>query len=98
MSIQKSHMLFLLPVVLGACTLVLGCASATPEVDAKFGDAVRAARERQTLVPTASLNKDPVLGIDGKAAVNAQDRYQESFKSPPQTFEILGIGGSLKGQ
>ena len=98
MSIQKSHTLFLLPVLLGACTLVVGCATSTPELDAKFGDAVRASRERQTLNSTASVSKDPVLGIDGKAAVNAQDRYQDSFKSPPKTFEILGIGGSVTGQ
>lgn len=98
MSIQKLHSLSLLPVFLGACTLVVGCASTTPELDAKFGDAVRASRERQALTPTASVSKDPVLGIDGKAAVNAQERYQDSFKSPPKTFEILGIGGSVTGQ
>lgn len=99
MSIQKSHTLSLLPVLLGVGALLVGCAGpSTPELDAKFGDAVRASRERQTLTPTASVNKDPVLGIDGKAAVNAQERYQDSFKSPPKTFEILGIGGSVTGQ
>jgi hypothetical protein len=57
-------------------------------LDAKFGDAVRAAREAQTLNPGASANKDPVLGLDGKSAVQAQERYQDSFKSPEKTFEI----------
>lgn len=84
--------------VLGVAAQLTGCSSTTPELDAKFGDAMRAVREGQTLDPAASANEDPVLGVDGKAAVSAQDRYQESFKSPPKTFEILGIGGSLGGQ
>lgn len=76
-----------------------GCAgSSTPLLDAKFGDSVRAARESQTLNPAASANQDPVLGIDGKAAVQAQERYQDSFKTPPRTFEIINIGGALTGQ
>lgn len=72
--------------------LLAGCASVTPNYDAKFGDAVRAALLAQTLNPNAAANPDPVLGIDGKAAVNALERYQESFKTPPPTFEIINIG------
>lgn len=90
MSINTYLGLWMAALVLGAT----GCASTTtPELDARFGDAVRASRERQILNPGASANKDPVLGIDAKAAVSAQERYQESFKSPPKTFEVLGIGG-----
>lgn len=74
--------------------LMAGCASVTPNYDAKFGDAVRAALHAQTLNPGASANNDPVLGLDGKAAVNALERYQESFKAPPKTFEVTNIGGS----
>lgn len=78
--------------------LLTGCASVTPNYDAKFGDAVRAARQAQTLNPGAAPDRDPVLGLDGKAAVNALDRYQESFKTPPKTFEVINIGGGLSGQ
>ncbi|NMM20016.1 MAG: hypothetical protein HHJ15_08730 [Rhodoferax sp.] len=85
--------MLLTAVALGFATQFTGCASTTPELDAKFGDAVRAARESQTLNPTASTNKDPVLGLDGKAAVNALERYQDSFKSPPKTFEVINITG-----
>lgn len=86
-------------VILATVTpLMLACTSTTPELDARFGDAVRAAREQQTLNPQPAGTRDPVSGIDGKAAVSAQDRYQESFKAPPKTFEVLGIGGTASGQ
>ena len=88
MSSKICSRLLLTTVVLGLASQLSGCGSTTPELDAKFGDAVRAAREAQTLNPGASANKDPVLGLDGKAAVQAQERYEDSFKSPPKTFEI----------
>lgn len=78
--------------------LLTACASSTPVLDANFGNAVRQARAAQTLNPNASANQDPVLGIDGKAGAAAQDRYQESFKSPPKTFEVINIGGDLTGK
>lgn len=79
--------------------LVAGCAApVTPKLDAGFGEAVRAARDKQTLDPAAASRQDAATGIDAKAAVHAQDRYHDSFKSPPRTFEVLGIGGSLSGQ
>lgn len=83
--------------LLGACastpsTLVSG---ATPEIDARFGDAVREARARQTIDPDASRNTDPVAGIDGEAGRAAMIRYHDSFREPPPTFNILGIGGGV---
>ncbi|OGA98841.1 MAG: hypothetical protein A3E79_06790 [Burkholderiales bacterium RIFCSPHIGHO2_12_FULL_61_11] len=69
--------------------LLTACASSTPLLDANFGNAVRQARMDQTLNPNASANRDPVLGIDGKAGAAAQERYQESFRAPPQTFEVI---------
>lgn len=81
-----------------ACAALLtACASTTPVLDANFGNAVRQARAAQTLNPNASANRDPVLGIDGQAGAAAQDRYHESFKAPPKTFEIINIGGALTG-
>lgn len=79
-----------------AAPLVAACAgSPTPVYDAHFGDAVRAARAQQTLNPEASQNPDPVAGIDGQAAREAMERYHESFKSPPPTFNVINIGGAL---
>jgi len=77
--------------------LLAGCASVTPNYDVKFGDAVRAARQAQTLNPAIAVSEDPVLGLDARAAVNAQQRYQDSFRSPPQTFEVISSGGSRFG-
>lgn len=82
---------------LAGAALLTACASTTPMTDARFGHAVRQARVAQTLNPNASANRDPVLGIDGKAGAAAQERYQESFKAPPRTFEVINIGGSLNG-
>lgn len=64
------------------------------DVHNRFGDAVRQARAQQTLNPEAGRNTDPVAGIDGVAAQNTIGRYQTSFKEPPPTFNILGIGGT----
>lgn len=78
-----------------ACAGMLSaCVSTTPVLDANFGNAVRQARAAQTLNPNASANRNPVLGIDGKAGVAAQERYLESFTTPPKTFEVINIGGS----
>ena len=77
--------------------LLAGCASVTPNYDAKFGDSVRAARQAQILNPTAAPDADPVLGLDAQAAVNAQGRYQDSFKAPPKTFDVTGESNSRFG-
>lgn len=84
--------------VIGAMSLLAGCASTTPVADSHFGEAVRAARASQTLNPQASANRDPVKGIDGRSAASAMDRYHDSFRAPPKTFEVLGIGEGSSGQ
>ena len=80
-----------------ATSVLAACSTTTPQLDAVFGQAVREARTAQTLNPKASENTDPVLGIDGKAGAAAQQRYQESFQTPPETFNIINIGGSITG-
>ncbi len=84
--------------VFAAVVVLTGCAGAdTPRLDARFGEAVRAARAQQTVDPEASRNADPVSGIDGVAAKQAMDRYRDSFKRPPETFSVINIGGDLGG-
>ena len=82
----------------GTAALLGACAPVAPveqgPIYTRFGDAVREARARQTLNPEASRNTDPVAGIDGEAGRQAIDGYQRSFKEPPRTFNILGIGGT----
>lgn len=74
--------------------LLVACGSTTPGLDAQFGDSVRAAQTLQTVNPTPPISQNPVIGIDARAAVNAQERYNDSFKAPPRSFEVLGIGGA----
>ena len=86
--------------VLGACAQMqpppVGGPS-TPRYDSTFGDAVRQARAAQTINPGAGKSADPAAGIDAQSARSALERYHDSFKSPPSTFEIIGIGGSTGG-
>jgi hypothetical protein len=85
-------------IAIALVVLVTGCASVSPNYDAKFGDAVRAAQSAQTLHPGAGANPDTALGLDGGSAGNALGRYQDSFKAPPKTFEVIDIGGALTGK
>lgn len=78
-----------------AAALLAGCAvSATPNYDTRFGDAVRLAKQRMMLNPNAA-NTDPVVGLDGPAAQQAQLRYLDTFKSPPPVVNVINIGGSV---
>jgi hypothetical protein len=80
--------------LLAPMTLLAGCAaSPTPRYDALFGDAVRQSRQAQVLNPRPST--DPVLGMDGKAAKQATERYQDLFKAPPPVVNVINIGGAI---
>ena len=83
--------------IIGLCGLLTACATPTPNLDARFGDAVRIARAQQTLNPEASQNTAPVVGLDGKAAKATMGRYEDSFKTPPPTINVINIGGSIAG-
>jgi hypothetical protein len=72
-----------------------GCSSPTPRLDAQFGDAVSLLNAQQQINPAAALNRDPVNGMDARAARSAYERYQKSFSAPePQTNQFgIGLGG-----
>jgi len=85
------------PLALVLMALLAGCASSpTPNYDARFGDAVRQARQQMTLNP-APPSADPVTGMDGKTAKEAVGRYQDSFKAPPPVVNVINIGGAVGG-
>lgn len=84
-------------IFVGVALTIAGCASTTPNLDARFGQAVLAARAQQTINPAASLNSDPVSGLDGRAGKEAMGRYHDSFKTPPPSFNVINIGGSIAG-
>lgn len=74
-----------------------GCAATTtPETDARHGEAMSMIKAQQTINPDASLNTDPVAGVDGKAAKGALDNYRDSFRKPPAEASVssITIGGS----
>lgn len=80
----------------GLGATLAGCMTSAPVYDTRFGDAVRTVRAMQTLNPQASLNPDPVTGVDGRAATAAMDRYDTSYRTPqadPNAYAV-GIGNS----
>lgn len=82
----------LLLTVLFGSTMLLGCASKTPLLDERFGEAVNAAKAQQTINPDASQSASSATGMDGTAANSAVDRYQKSFVQPPVTPNVFNIG------
>ena len=75
--------------------LLAGCASTTPNYDARFGEAVRDAKRKMTIHPDAGKNADQALGMDGQAARETTVRYQDSFKKPPPAVNVINIGGAI---
>ena len=77
------------------CCTLAGCGAtttATPNYDLRFGNAVREARLRMTLNPVPSAGT--VAGVDGRAAHEAQERYEQSFRAPPPVVNVINIGGA----
>jgi hypothetical protein len=81
-----------LVVALGAA--LGGCMTSTPTWDAHFGEAARTASQMQIIDPQAAEHTPSTPGVDGKAAVAAQDAYGKSFQAPPTTPNafVIGIG------
>lgn len=74
-----------------------GCMSSTPKWDVSFGNAVTEMRTMQTMNPNASMNDDPVAGLDGIAAGYAIDNYGKSFDAPPPHTNVFSIGVGSSG-
>ena len=76
-----------------------GCMSSSPIWDAHVGDAVRTVTQMQIIDPHAGEHTPSTPGVDGKAAVAAQDQYVKSFQAPVTTFNpfVIGIGSSGGG-
>jgi hypothetical protein len=83
---------------LAASFVLAGCVSIYPNVDQRYGDAVREASRAQIINPEGVRSPGVVPGIDGMAAKETMDRYVNSFKEPPPTINVINIGGSLSGQ
>ena len=90
---QRPPFIFL-PCAVMLLAVTSGCGT-TPRLDRHFGNSVVALRLQQVADPQAGLNRDPVAGMDGKAANAAYESYQKSFTAPaPQTAAFtIGVGG-----
>src|SRR5450830_399668 len=70
----------------------------TPQLDQRFGDAVRLAMAQQVLNPAAARNQTPANGLDGPSARAVMDRYRASFVEPngqaQQPVQFM-LGGSV---
>lgn len=78
-------------VALGGCATAF--APAAPTLDARLGSATRQAMAQQVLRPQAgAAATDAAAPFDGVAAVHILARHREGFKTPPTTFNVLGIG------
>ena len=71
----------------------------TPQLDRRFGDAVRLAMAQQVRDPASAGNRAPVDGLDGPSAHAVMQRYRASFiepngqVAPPVQFLLGGNGG-----
>ncbi len=73
-----------------------GC-STTPNYDARFGDAVREARQAMIINPDAGKTADQAFGMDGKSAHEAVLLYQGTFEAPSPATNVINIGGKTGG-
>jgi hypothetical protein len=77
--------------------LLLGCVNPTPRVERHFGESVRANAAAHVMYPAAAANTNPAIGLDGRAARNAHERYERSFaekerNTMPALFGTMGGG------
>jgi starvation-inducible outer membrane lipoprotein len=82
------HTLILVALAAG----LAACTTTTPNLDRSFGQAVNQAKAQQTINPDASLNTDPVAGLDGVAADAAIDNYTKSVTTQPEPARVINIG------
>jgi len=83
-------------VAVGMVTLT-GCVSRGAYIESTLGESLAQTKASQTLNPEASLNTDPVTGLDGQSATNAVNSYEQGFKSqasPSMGGGAGGIGGN----
>jgi hypothetical protein len=89
---------------LAALTLALQLAAcahgSTPQLDRRFGDAVRLSMAQQVRDPASAARRAPADGLDGPSAQAVMQRYRASFAEPnaqaPQPVQFMLGGGNGK--
>jgi len=97
---MRQHLFTLL--ASGLAITIVGCATppetTTPNLDSHFGQAVNLAKAQQTLNPQASLNTDPVSGMNGKEGNIVIEGYFESLReAPSRPGDFINSGGGSSG-
>lgn len=89
-----------LPALLPALLLAACTHGSTPQLDGRFGDAVRLAMAQQVRDPASAGNRTPADGLDGPSAHAVMQRYRASFAEPngqaPQPVQFMLGGGNGK--
>lgn len=83
------------PVALACGALLQGCAaSGSPDMDSRFGEATRQLNAQQLIDPAApTRNAQRRTRTDGRTVREANDRYVESYATPPTSNVItLNVG------
>ena len=77
-------------------SFLTACVEPAPRYEAEFGNATRATLNAQIINPNAGNNPDPVAGLDGRAANEAIENYQDSLEVliPTENGFNIGVGGS----
>ncbi|WP_377702837.1 hypothetical protein [Pseudoduganella sp. UC29_71] len=94
-------LLLLLPLPLALCACAAGSAPQAEPAPPPFGSVTRAALAQQIANPDAARRAQEqdhgaAAGVDGRAAANAQGRYQKSYSEAgpqPGSFAI-GVSGA----
>ena len=84
--------LVLSALVLAACGTPGNNPYGASRTDQDFGHSVREARARQTIDVDACSKHAGHAGTDAQSAVLSMERYRETQKTPPPTFNVLEIG------
>jgi hypothetical protein len=72
-----------------------GCTRPTT-LGANTGIAYNLAKQNQTLDPMASENTEPVVGLDGGAAVIEMDTYRKGFENPDASLQKSVVTTGMK--
>jgi len=75
---------------------VTGCVSRGAYIESTLGESLAQTQASQTLNPEASLNLEPVVGLDGQSANRAITGYERSFTTRPliRDFQVSPVGTS----
>ena len=83
--------------LLALAATLTACAETTPRWDSSFGNSVRSTFAAQVINPAAVRNTNPAGGIDGRAAMTAQKKYETGASAQESSASTTSLmGGASK--